>query len=110
MRREIDPFAIFAPPILTVICVILGYLHGRIIRRGKPLSSIQKKMLFYFAFFILGMGYAIMLQDQLAVLLHWRNAWIAVMVAWAALLAVVAWKRYRGNAPSQQAAAGDGGV
>jgi membrane protein implicated in regulation of membrane protease activity len=51
--------------------------------------------------FTLGMCYAIMLQDHLAVLFHWRNAWIAVIVASGALLATIAWTRYRGNALSR---------
>jgi glucan phosphoethanolaminetransferase (alkaline phosphatase superfamily) len=110
MKMDIDPSAIFAPPILTFICVVLGYLHGRIIRRGKPLSSIQSKMLFYFAFLVLGMLYAIMLHDQLAALFHWRNAWIAVMVAWGALLVAIAWIRYRRVALPRPSAVGDGGV
>lgn len=68
-------------------------------------------MLFYFAFFILGAAYAIMLEDYLAALFHWKNAWIAVMVAWGALLAAIAWKRRRGGASRQyepgRPAAGD---
>jgi hypothetical protein len=61
VKTGIDPFAILAPPILTLIVIVLGYSQSRRIRGGKPLSSIQRKMLFYFAFFVLGMGYAIML-------------------------------------------------
>ena len=104
MKTDIDPFAIFAPPILTLVVLVLGYVHARIIRRGKPLSSIQRKMLFYATFFVLGMGYATMLQDHLAALFHWENAWVAVMVAWGALLAAIAWTRYRRNALSRPTA------
>ena len=100
MKAGIDPFAIFAPPIVTVIVILLGYSQARRIRRGKPLSSFQRKLMFYFPLFVLGMGYAIMLQDHLAALLHWEKAWIAVMVAWGALLAGIAWARYRRNALS----------
>jgi hypothetical protein len=97
VKTDINPFAIFAPPILTLIGVALGYSQCRRIRGGKPLSSIQRKMVLYFAFLLLGMGYAIMLQDHLGALFHWENAWIAVMVAWGTLLAAIAWTRYRRN-------------
>jgi len=96
-----------APPILTLISVILGYLWGRTVRRGKPLSSIQKTMLFYFGLLMLGLTYAIILQVQLAILFHWKNAWVAVMVAWGALLATIAWAKHRGTrslAPPKDAA------
>jgi len=46
-------------------------------------------MLLYFAFFVPGMTYAIMLKDHLGSLFHWENAWIAVRLAWGALLAAV---------------------
>jgi len=105
VKAGIDPFAIFAPPVVTLIAIALGYSQAKRIRRGKPLSSFQRKLMFYFPLFFLGMGYAIMLQDHLAALFHWENAWIAVMVAWGALLAVVAWTRYRRNALSRSTAA-----
>jgi len=107
---DIDPFAIFAPPILTLIAVALGYSQSRRIRGGKPLSSFQRKLMFYCPFFILGMGYAIMLQDHVAALFHWRNAWIAVIVVWGALLAAIAWMRHRRTALPRPPAPGDGGV
>jgi hypothetical protein len=110
MKAAIDPFAIFAPPILTLIVVVLGYLWGRAVRRGKPLSSTQRAMLTYSAVLVLGLTYAEMLEDELAAIFHWKNAWIAVMVAWGALLAAIAWMRYRSAALPRPPAAGDGGV
>lgn len=100
MIADIDPFAIFAHPILTLIGIVLGYVHCRLIRGSKLLSPIQRKMLFYFAFSVLGMTYAMAFHNQLAVLFHWENAWIAVMVAWGTLLAVIAWTKHRRNALS----------
>jgi hypothetical protein len=82
VKTGIDPFAIFAPPILTLIAIVLGYSQSRRIRGGKPLSSIQRKLMFHMPAFVLGMTYAIMLQDHLAALFHWENAWIAVIVPW----------------------------
>jgi|KBSMisStaDraftv2_1062788.scaffolds.fasta_scaffold57635_2 TRAP-type mannitol/chloroaromatic compound transport system permease small subunit len=74
MKTDIDPFAIFAPPILALVVLVLGYVQSRMIRRGRPLSSIQRKLMFYGPVFTLGMCYAIMLQDHLAVLFHWKSA------------------------------------
>jgi hypothetical protein len=56
VKTVVDPFAIFAPPILTLIGIGLGYLQCRMIQRGKPLSSIQRKMLF---FCVLDSGYGL---------------------------------------------------
>jgi hypothetical protein len=55
-------------------------------------------MLLYATVFVLGMGYAIMFQDHLAALFHWASAWIAMIVAWGALLAAIAWTKHRGGA------------
>ena len=110
MKADIDPYAIFAPPILTLIAVALGYSQSRRIRGGKPLSSFQRKLMFYCPFFILGMTYAMAFHDQLAVLFHWRNAWIAVSVASAGLLAAIAWMRYRSAANPRLPATRDSGV
>lgn len=93
----LDPFDLLAPLVITLAVLVLGYVQFRIIRRGQALSSIQRKLLFYGTVFTLGMCYAIMLQDQIGSLLHWRNAWIAVMVAWGMLLAAIAWIRHRGQ-------------
>jgi hypothetical protein len=92
---SLDPFDLPLPPVVTLAVLVLGYVQSRIIRRGKPLSS-----LFYGPVFTLGMTYAMAFHGQLAALFHWENAWIAVMVAWGALLAAIAWTRYRN--PGQQ--------
>ena len=97
MKTDIDPFAIFFPPILTLIVIALGYSQSRRIRGGKPLSSIQRKLMLYMPAFVLAMGYAMAFHEQLAALFHWEKAWLAVMVAWGALLAVIAWTRHRGT-------------
>ena len=110
MKAPIDPFAIFAPPIITLVVLVLGYVQSWIIRRGQPLTSIQRKLLFYGTVFTLGMCYAIAFQDELAALFHWQSSWIAVMVAWGALLAAIAWMRHRRDALPRAPAAGDGGV
>ena len=73
MKTEIDPFAIFAPPIITLAVLVLGYVQSRIIRRGRPLSSIQRKLMFYGPVFTLGMTYAIAFNDQLTALFRWEK-------------------------------------
>jgi hypothetical protein len=88
-------FDLLVPPVLTLIGSVLGYLWCRTVRRGKPVSSIQRNMLFYFAVFILGMTYAMALHGQIAALLHWQNAWVAAILVWSALLSAIAWIRYR---------------
>jgi hypothetical protein len=93
--KDLDPFALFGPPIVTLVVLVLGYVRSREIRGGRPLSSFQRKLLFYAPVFCLGMGSSIAFQDELGTFFHWGNAWIAAIILWAALLAAVAWLRYR---------------
>jgi hypothetical protein len=93
--KNLDPFALFGPPILALVVLVLGYVRCREIRGGRPLSSFQRKLLFYAPISCLGMGYSIMFQDELAVFFHWRDAWIAAMILWGAVTAAVAWLRHR---------------
>jgi hypothetical protein len=92
---DLDAIDWLAPPVLALIVTVMGYLWGRTVRRGQGLSSIQWKMLTYSGVLMLGLGYAIILQDQLAALFHWRSAWIAVIIAWGILLATFGWFRHR---------------
>jgi hypothetical protein len=52
-------------------------------------------MLFYGVWFMLGMGYLILWQEQVGSLLHWRSAWIALIGGWAGLLLLIWWHRSR---------------
>jgi hypothetical protein len=95
MPMNIDWTAIAAIPVLVLILFVVIYLWSRGIRRGKPLLPIQKSMITYACLFSLGMGYAIVFKSQLAALFGWRNAWIAVIVLLAVILAAFAWWRHR---------------
>ncbi len=93
----LDPFDLLMPPMVALAVLVLGYAQSRRIRGGQPLSSFQRKLLFYGPVFTLGMGYAMAFHLQLAALLHWENAWIAAIAAWGALLIAIAWPSYRGG-------------
>jgi hypothetical protein len=89
---KLDPFDIFLPPILSCVFAALVWLSDRTITGGRPLTPHMKKVLFYSFFFVLGMGYSM----AIVAMLGWpRPFWIVFTVAWALLLASIAWWRYR---------------
>jgi len=90
MKNDVSD--LFAAPILALLFSGIGYLWARTSRRGKPLTRLQRRMILYATTFILGAAYAILFQEGLGVFLHWREAWIAAIILWAALLAVIAWR------------------
>jgi len=55
----------------------------------------MKNVLLHGFFFVLGIGYLILWQDQLGSLLHWRPVWILLIVVWGVLLACLAWWRHQ---------------
>lgn len=91
---NIDWTAVAAIPVLTLILLGVIYLWSRGVRRGKPLLPLQKSMILYASLFSLGMGYAIVFKDQIAALVHWRDAWVVVVILWGIALAFVAWQRH----------------
>lgn len=93
MMTSVDPLDLLVPPIIALIVLVLGYLQARIARRGKPLTPILRKVTFYAPILLLGVGYAMAFHDQLAAFFHWGNAWIGAMIAWALVLAAIAWTR-----------------
>jgi hypothetical protein len=99
--NDTDLVNIFAPPVLTLTFGGICYLWARAVRRGRPLTQLQRKMIFYATAFAIGMTYAILFQDTLGALVHWKNAWIATLVLWFFLLAIVAWLRNRTNQASE---------
>jgi hypothetical protein len=52
-------------------------------------------MVFYATIFALGMVYLILFQDNLGAFLRWKEAWIAGIVLWGVLVAIVAWQLSR---------------
>lgn len=95
MPINIDWTAIGAIPVLTLILLCVIYLSSRGVRRGKPLLPIQKSMILYATLFSLGMGYTIVFKDQIAALVGWQDAWVAVVTLWGVALALVALHRHR---------------
>lgn len=90
-----DVVKIFAPPILTLMFFGICYLWARATRRGKPLTHLQRGMVLYATVFAFGMTYVILFQDNLSAFFHWKEAWIATIVLWGIVLAIVAWWRER---------------
>lgn len=88
-----DVVTLFAPPILTLVFLGIGYLWARTTRRGRPLTRLQRGMILYAVLFVFGMEYLIMFQDELGAFLHWKSVWIAAGALWGMLLAVIAWWR-----------------
>jgi hypothetical protein len=83
---------ILMPPVLALVFLILGWPYARFVAGGRPLNQVQKKMLFYGFWFILGMGYLVLIASKLR-LPDWM--WVAMIIAWAMLLAALAWWRSR---------------
>ncbi len=83
---------ILGPPILGLIFLLLGWAYARLVSAGRPLNPVQRKMLFYGFFFVLGMGYSMALVASL----HRHGKWaLALTAGWGALLGFLAWWRYR---------------
>ena len=63
----------------------------RLYNWGRPLSSIQKKMLFYGWMFVLGMGYLMLFAGNM----HWpKSLLFSAIGIGGGLVASVAWWRY----------------
>src|SRR5215467_4657073 len=83
---------VFAP-ILTLIFGFICYWRFRALRRGRPLTPFLRVLMICLCLFALGMAYAILFQDGLATLLHWKGAWLAAILGWAVVLALFAWRQ-----------------
>lgn len=93
-----DPLGqLVAPPLGGLIWLFLGWTWCRTVRAGKPLTSVQKKMLAYGFLFVVVMGYLMGWNDQLASAVGFpgRMLWIPLTVAWGIVLAFFAWRKYR---------------
>lgn len=90
-------FNIVAPPVLTFIFSGICYSWACATRRGKPLTPLQRGMILYATIFALGMVYLILFQDVVGEFLRWKDAWIAALVLWGLVLAVLAWRRHRSS-------------
>jgi hypothetical protein len=88
---SVDIFlAILFPPIGTLIVYGGAYATARAVTGGKPLSQPTRTMLRYGSFFVLGMGYLIMVLGTLKV--PDTTLWASVVV-WAGLVTwFVVWR------------------
>lgn len=83
---------IFGPLVLGLVFLLLGWPFARLMRGGRALNGVQRKMLLYGFLFVLGMGYSM----ALGALLHWQgSSSIALTLAWVMILAFAAWTRSR---------------
>jgi lipopolysaccharide export LptBFGC system permease protein LptF len=96
----LDLFDILAPPVVAVVVSLLGWGATRAINGGRSLNPIQQIMFFFSFWFVLGMGYSMMLVGALD-WPHW--AWIPPTVVWALLLGYLAWRRRRRQRESESA-------
>jgi hypothetical protein len=81
---------ILMPPVLALVFLVLGWPYARLASGGRPLNPVQKKMLLYGFWFVLGMGYLVLLASKLR-LPDWM--WAAMIIGWAIFLAALAWWR-----------------
>ncbi len=87
-----DLLDFLAPPAGAVLWLFLSWLYARAISGRRPLNSVQKGMIFYGLWFVLGMGYVIMVGGSL----HWPTPIILFLVAvWGVAVALVSFWRYR---------------
>ena len=75
------------PPVLTLVFGFICYWRLRALRHGGPLTPLLRTLFVCLCLFALGAAYAILFQDELALLLHWREAWIAAILGWCVVLA-----------------------
>jgi hypothetical protein len=78
------------PPIVAGLQHLLAWLHYRRINRDAPLTPYQRRLTMYLDFFILGMGYSMVL----SVAFQWpTQAWIGLSGGWALSLIWIYRKR-----------------
>ncbi len=77
---------------LALIFLALSWAFGRAVSGGRRLSSFKRKLLLYSFIFVLGETYIMMFASNL----HLPKEMLFPMIgAWAAIVALVAWWRYR---------------
>src|SRR5271170_7082766 len=76
MQMNIDVEGVIFIPVLTLVLAAICYGYARAIRRGQPLTGVQKRMIVYACVFCFGMGYAMVFKNQLKAALRWEDAWV----------------------------------
>lgn len=81
---QVNATDIFAPPILAVIFLLLGWGAGRVMTAG-PLTPEFKRTLLYTSTFVLGMGYSM----AVVAVLEWpKPIFLVLTISWGGLLAL----------------------
>src|SRR2546427_3594443 len=87
-----DLLDILAPPALGLVFLLLSWSQMHVTRGRHALTPYDRKLLIYGFFFVLGMGYLMLIGK----LFRWRPSMLFVVIgAWGVLLALIAWQRYR---------------
>jgi len=94
---------IFAPPILALVLLLLGWSFVRVLT-GAPLTPYFRKLLLYTCLFVLGMGYAM---AAVAVFAWPRWTILVLSLAWAGIL-IVRFRQGSGAGAAEEGAAGEG--
>jgi predicted Na+-dependent transporter len=102
MQMSIDVEGVIFIPVLTLVLAAICYSYARAVRRGQPLTGVQKRMIAYACVFCFGMGYSMVFKDQLKAALRWKDAWVGFTILWGLMLATFAWYRHRRNRRSGQ--------
>jgi hypothetical protein len=75
----------------VLVCLLLIWGRARAVRAGRPLTTFQKKMIWYSFFFIIGMAYLMMFGSWL----HLPPVeWFIAAGVWGVSLAGVVWVRH----------------
>jgi hypothetical protein len=98
--KEDTLLKLFVPLVLGLFVALGGWCWGRMIKRGKPLTSVMKIIVVYFAIWATGAVYFMAWDDKIRDVLSYPNEqiWIPLSVAWAALLAFMAWRKIQRDA------------
>jgi len=95
-----DLLDILAPPALGLVFLLLSWSQMHVTRGRHALTPYDRKLLIYGFFFVLGMGYLMLIGK----LFRWRPSMLFVVIgAWGVLLALIAWQRYRRAQAASQA-------
>ena len=84
---------ILGPPIMALVFLVFAWPYARMVGRDRRLNPVQRRMLLYGFFFVLGMGYLMATVSAIG----WQGKRALVLTAaWAAALGFLArWRSRR---------------
>ena len=68
--------------VVWILFIVLGWAYLRGVRRGKPLSAFQRKMLFYGSVCMFGVFYVAAFYPSIGRALGFSYAWVVVIICW----------------------------